>query len=436
MKTELILLVGGACVLGASLLGACGEQPKYVPPSVEETRRNEGIERAAAAAATDTAEMSAIRGVVTDTPGGSVRTGALVWRALAVEDVTRGVARSWSSVDARWIGIRLALAYDRPDSTAPFETQTVILREQLVLLDDEGGRHAPLAVHDRITPRIDLPWRIPREGDSATILFPIPRELSPAALEINAPLGAGRIEWSWPESPSNWITLDGKAIIEDRSQRTLWDVTLRRVRFVPGADAARGDSSRGEFQADLTLRNVTPSPALSPDPADARLYTGGGTTLRSVALPAQRMVEPGKIVSFTVRFLDVPAREGLEVVLPYRDVFTRINAMPGLLPENPVPMSDPTLSSGLRIAVYGASSRSGFAVRVGLLNNGSRPIAIARTRIAGMTDLASSAAEGVMENAPDTLYPGFEERRWVMFPRRVGALRFEIPGRAPIGVKL
>ncbi len=437
-------------IKAALLCSACGQDVTVAPVSLEDARRQEGVELAAAATRGDTALMSSIRGIVTDSPAGFLKTGDLVWRVASVEDVTRGVARSWSSVDARWIAIRLVMTYDAAE-TATIDTQSVTLREQLVLLDDEGGRHFPLAVHDRINPRIDLPWAIPRGGESATILFPIPRDLKPASLEISAPLGAGRIEWNWPETPSDWIVLNRKLILQDKSQRTLWDVTLQRVRRIPGGTESRrnrgteptgGDSSdsesgeAGTFQADLTLRNVTSSPALSPDPAEARLYTGGGRTIASVSLPVQRMVEPGKTISFTVRYTGVPQRESLEVVLPYRDEFARIDAMPGLRPEETISMMKPVLSGGLRVAVYAVNVQGGFGVRLGLLNNGSRPLTASLAKISGATDASSPSLEGVMEDAPDTLYPGFEERRWVIFPRRVHALRIEFAGKNPINVKL
>ncbi len=429
-----------AALLAAAGLAACGESRVFAPPSLEDRTTWEGIGLWSDTG--DTADLDLLRGDVVARPDSLVHTGPLTWRVVSIENVARGVARTWPSVEERWVIVRTEIVNESyPSDTLALDTGrpaprsvTIVPREAVVLVDDQGNRHAPLRVHDRLRPSIEQSVAVESRPLTVPFLFSLKRLHAPAAIEIHAPLGDGVIRWNDPARPSEWIRLDRKALLQDKSLRALWEITLRRVRFEERGDAGEGRS----FLADVLLRNVTRVGEPAPEPSRIRLYTGGGRTLRSVSLPAiaPRIVSPGQAVPLVVRFLDVPENETLELIIPHGRDFARLEAMPGFLPEKPFPMAAPVFSEGLRAVAYGLERTPGTDVRlkVGLTHFGEDELGVGGLNISGWN--GNYWIPGVMSGAPALLYPSFEERRWIVFPTPVSQLKLEIPGRDPIIVPL
>jgi hypothetical protein len=428
--------LGIGIVALSALSAACGGSPvEFAAPSAEEERIWEGIGYVGRLG--DTAYIANIPGNQVETPALSTVIGDLRWTVTSVRNVHRGITRAWSSIEERWVGVDLrvepaaAAATDTRTSRAPDTVGVVLLRQQVVMIDDHGLRHHPMIVHDRLRPLIDEPIAVDSRGLTTTLFFGIHREHTPAAVEIHAPLGSARLEWKKPEPPGDWIPLNRKALMEDRAGHALWEITLRRVRpiFVNGAET-------GDFEAEVLARNITRQAAAAPDPALSRLYTGSGRTLLCQNSGESSALEPGQVKVLTLRFSGVPRRESLELIIPTSAAAARIDALPGFFPERPDAMTRPSVSEGIRVAEYTSRSTGGFAVRIGLLNNGATDLNAAGLVITGLMDRTGAAVPGLIRDAPRTLYTGFEERRWVEFSSVVSAIRVELPGRAPILLKL
>lgn len=407
-------------------LAACAKEVPFAAPALEHVESWEGIDRAGIRA--DTAMMTSIRSSATDSPNQSIVTGNLEWRLVSIDDMERGVAHTWAGMNDQWIAARLILSYvphALGDTMAPIDTRIVVLKENLVLIDELGNRSMPLKVHERIYPRIDLPMTVDTGGLSVAVIFPIKRGLKPAAIEIHYPLGSGRIQWFEPSRPSDWIALDQRIVLSDKSLRALWDVNLKRAQFNGAA-----------FTADISFRNVTSAEALVPNPALTRLYTGSGKTIASASLPESIRVAPGKTAHLKLLFADVPWKESLELVLPYDDQTIRIQALPGFLPENPVSMNRPMIAQGIKAAAYMVRRENGYSVRIGLTNNGDEILNGTGMRVTGLYAQNTPGIEGIVRDLPSTLYPGFEERRWIDFPREVSAVAIDIPGKKTIRMKI
>lgn len=417
-------------LLVAFTLSACGEEVPYAAPALEDIEAWRGID-AASGPRTETAAMTAIRSIAVDTPNQVVEIGDLEWRVITIEELRRGVAQTWADIDDRWVAARIRITPIVRDTTVGIIPRDVILSDALVLIDEEGNRRLPLKVHERLEPRIDLPYTIDTNGLEVAVIFPVKRGIAASALEIHYPLGDARMTWGEIPMPSEWIALDQRAVLEDKSLLALWDLTLRRVRFLEDRT----------FLAELTLRNVASGGTLLPDPAAARLYLGSGRTLQSVSLSESRVVPSGRTARLTLRFTGVPARESLEIVIPYGDtaarLAVRIPSLPGFWSENPIPMARPVLAQGIRAVVYKVEKNAGaFSVRFGLTNNGGDALDASGMTVRGLTSPGGAPVDGVIRERPAMLYPTFEERRWIDFPREVAALQIEIPGKSSIRVKI
>jgi hypothetical protein len=445
--------VGRGLAIFAALLAGCGSRVEYAAPSTEDERAWEGIGYVGRLG--DTAAIASISGTAVESPEVSATIGNMRWTVTSVRNIQRGITRAWPSIEERWVGVDLriepavaaALDTGAPpsvDTSAPRLPDTVgivLLRQQVVMIDDHGFRHHPMIVHDRLRPLIDEPIAVDSRGMTTTLFFGIRREFAPAAVEIHAPLGSARLEWKMPEAPGDWIPLNRKMLVETRSGAALWEIILKRVRprFAAGGDAG-GESLSGQLDAEVVVRNVARRSSAAPDPAAAGLCAGSGRTLRGATGSETVVLEPGQTRSMLLHFEGVPHRESLDLILPTLGAddaaAARINALPGFFPEAPVAMTRPAVSEGIRVSEYANRTTNGFAVRVGLLNSGARDLSASGLAVVGLMNRTGATVPGLVLRPPETLFAGFEERFWVEFPAEVSAIRVELPGRVPIHLKL
>lgn len=406
-------------------IAACGRSEPFAPRSAETNRVWEGI--GIWQVPEETAVMDSIRGNPIAAPNLVHRGNGLVWTLRSVEEIDRGIARSWPGTDDRWIAVRLDLSLDTvvvgetPIAAAP---RTVILRQQTVLLDRAGNRHIPIAAHDRVLPPIDRPLLVDTPGFNAVLVFALRRGEVPAAFEIHDPLGEARLTWIPEIAPTDWIPIRKELIHLDEHRRAIWEARLDRVRL-----------ANGEFRAELELRNVGAERRAAPSPAAARLHTGGGRTIMSAADAVVRELDPGRSVTLHLRFDAVPGREALELVLPAGGRLIRFTALPGFSPEEAPPLRPPIVGDGIRASLLGARRRGGLELRIGLLNLTDSPVPLAGLSVEALR--AGGAEPVALIDPPPTLWPGFEERRWCApAPPDAHALRVTIPNRGALTLPL
>lgn len=453
--------VFAAALCAAWLVVACGETVYPRAAQSAATKKLwEGI--GAWSPEAETRPIDSIVGVIVDTPLLRTVSDSLAYEIVSVEDLSRGIARAWPSIDHRWIALRVKISHEsvhapefdadtRVDGSSdtlmtptPFtDTRSVILGEIVLMRDNEGGLHFPSEVHNRIIPNIHEPIMIPREGLSVAIIYALRRNLFPVGAEIHDPLRIARLDWRFPEVSSGWRQISRKVRGDERVRR-FWDVSLVRIRM-DGAETEK------EFRAELTFRNISSDTIPPPNANAARLYLGSGRTLThgagdpagSPGDTAQTSVPPGvgpnRVHDLSLAFAAVPLLESLELVIPYQGGLIRSVAWPGFYPETVAPLFHAAASGGLNISIYNFSDTGGeFAVRIGALNEGAADLSSSSMRVVGLMESnkrsGSPASEhhGEIDAPPSTLYMGFEERRWVRFDRRLDGVRVEIPARDPV----
>lgn len=150
------------------------------------------------------------------------------------------------------------------------------------------------------------------------------------------------------------------------------------------------------------------------------------------------MVAPGHATILVPEFLGVPRRESLQLVLEFGGRTLVLDAAPGLFPERAVPLSEPVLSEGVRVAILGVRRvpDGTWAVRLGMTNNGQAPVSLAGLAVTGYQVDGVTTLPAVVRDAPAVLHAGFEERRWIEFSSQPASLAIQIPGRPPIRIPL
>jgi|GEM_PF-5504114 len=437
-------------ILIAFFILSCGESTQFVQPSQEDKSVWEGI--GLVGDSSDTVSMSDISGKEIARPNTGIIIGPVSWQVESVEELLSGVANTWPSRNEKWILLRMRIENDEfrrlrllnsdtradkdtfahRDTAVPASilepiTRTLILRENIVLLDDKGNRHLPIKIHDRIEPLIDKPMKLDSEPLDVVLIFGVNRDDIPTGIEIHYPLGNGKVEWISPAEPSQWNLLNKKVLFTDKSMNVMWEVTVEKTNI-------SSSETGSNFLAKAVFINVTRETASIPNPSSMRLYTGSGKTLYSVSLPLTRIVEPGKAVRVEVRFVEVPRLESIELIVPYRDEILRVDMQNGFPAEKPFPMKQPVFSDGVRATVYSAARRNEFRLRVGLTNFGSENINISGMRVKGYS--RGTWVSGLVEDAPNILHSGFEERRWFSFSEPITSIKLEAPGRRAITISL
>lgn len=437
----------GFATLGAAtalLVAACGEDIRNAPPTAESLEEQEGVGIWRAAA--DSAPLDAVRGVPADTPIGLVRSGGLFWSVDGIEELRRGIAGAWPDVEDRWVAVRVRLAYDTSswDTGSRPPLQEVRLRQNLVLVDERGGRHRPNRVHDRLDPPLDQPVLVPETGMIVPIVFALGRGQAPLALEVHDPLGSGILEFGDVAGPGAWQSVRSAGTVVDEAGRGLWEVLLARTRREAGSGraalnvgetaVAAGDA----FDVVLQVRNVSSTPSAAPDPSTARLYLGSGRTVTSVSLAETRVIAPGQATMLNIRFLGVPRREALTLVLEFAGRTLAVDAAPGLLPERVTPVGVPVLKHGIRCALYAArrTADGGWALLIGLTSNRPDPMTTEALTVTGRGTDGVAAVPALMRDQPARLYPGYEERRWIELSSRPAFLELQLPRASPIRIPL
>ncbi len=425
--TRLAMPLTAAC-----LVFGCGEDVRHAPQSAESIEQWEGV--GIWRHDGDSAPLDRVQGIVEDTAAGFVRTGGLVWRVEGVERLNKGIAGAWPDVDDRWIAVRVRLDYERDpgDTATPWQPRTVRLRQSLVLVDERGGRHVANLVHDRLVPPIDQPLVVPETGLTVPVVFAVGLGTQAMALEVHDPLGSGIIRWHEAVGPGDWQPVRSQGFLEDEAGRALWEVMLVETRR-EGAGRP-GDTVGPLFSAHIQLRNVSSAAAPAPDPAAARLYLGSGRTLSAVSLSQRRLIAPGQATLLTASFVGVPMREALTLVLDFGDRVLPLDAAPGLLPERVSTMGEAVSSEGVRVSLYGVrrTESGGIEIRLGMMNNGARPLVTPGIAVEGRGADGIAVIPAAMRDAPERLYPGYEERRWVECAAAPSSLVIQIPGRPVI----
>ncbi|MBL4888617.1 MAG: hypothetical protein JKX97_01190, partial [Candidatus Lindowbacteria bacterium] len=265
----------------------------------------------------ETAPLSVVSGWVRDTPGLTTKIGGAVWTVESVEDISKGLARVWPSVDYRWVVIRMRIEYDTPvTERVPYNLKKLVLGESISMEDDDGYKHFPCQVHLRLVPNIFKIIELDTDGITVPLIFPLKRGLKPVSVEIHDPLNSGKLTWWHPGEPSDWYSIDKNIEIASQGMRRLWEIHLDKVLYEQSPPSS-------DFKTKLSFRNITFDTLPSPNLALARLYLGSGKTLLSSDTPQITEVDPGKAVERILTFNNVPEHESIDVVVPYRNHWAR-----------------------------------------------------------------------------------------------------------------